>query len=452
MNERPLSIALVSREYPPFFGGGIGTYARWIVPALAAAGVRIHVVTEAHDRSNPRIELTGMVTVHRVPLALGRGGWTSAAARFSINAGRKVAELSRRGEIDAAEFAECEGAAAALLLMRGSGPRVPTVVHLHTPSEMLHELRSLAARALDASLGAYIQGERLALRLADQICAPSRFIADWARQHYGLAETPVVIPYAIGPAPEAPPQTSDSRVLYVGRIEPRKGVESLIHAWKQVVSHRTDARLRLAGADTSGAPDGGSLKAYLLSLLSETERPTVQFTGRLRPDELADEYAAAAVCVVPSLWENFPNTCIEALTSARPVVVSDNGGMAEMIEGTDAGTVFAAGDPDSLARALSEMLDESPQRRAARGRAGRERILSMCDPDRVAAQRIELYRRTMRRCHEASHSADGSSALLAEWRRCEGLLQGRTDSMAMPPLGGGIARWITPAQPSEVPA
>lgn len=450
MNERPLAIALVSREYPPFYGGGIGTYARWIVPALTAAGVRVHVVTEAHDQSNPRTELSGNVTIHRVPLAIGRGGWTSAAARFSINAGRKVVELSRRGEIDAAEFAECEAAAAALLLVRSAGPRVPTLIHLHTPSELLFELRSLSARTLDQSLGAYLQGERLALRLADQIGAPSRFIARWAREHYALAETPVVIPYALGPTPIAPPPTSEPRVLYVGRIEPRKGVESLIHAWKQVVHRHPAARLRLAGADTAGAPDGGSLRAYLLSLLSDAERKTVQFAGRLRPEDLANEYAGAAVCVVPSLWENFPNTCIEALTSARPVVVSDNGGMAEMIEGTDAGTVFTAGDPDSLARSLSAMLDETPERRAARGRAGRERILAMCDPKAVAAQRIELYHRTIRTSRARGSSAVNSSAMLAEWKRCEDLLQGRTDTMRMPQLGGAISRWLEPHRTAEV--
>ena len=108
--------------------------------------------------------------------------------------------------------------------------------------------------------------------------------------------------------------------------------------------------LLLAGADTSGAPDGGSLQSYLVSLLTPAERGSVRFLGRLRPEALGEEYAGAAVCVVPSLWENYPNTCIEAMLHARPVVVSDNGGMAEMIGETEAGLVCRAWDPVTLER------------------------------------------------------------------------------------------------------
>lgn len=442
MRVNDLGIALVSREYPPFFGGGIGTYARWVVPALASAGVRVHVVTEAHDATHPRVELEGMVTVHRVPVSTGRGGWTSAAARFSINAGRVVANLTRRGAIDVAEFAECEAAGAATLLMRGAGRAIPTVVHLHTPSELLYELRSLSVRRLDASLGAYFEGERLAIRLADVVCAPSHFIARWAESHYSLSDTPTVIPYALGPVDAPPPPARQPVVLYAGRIEPRKGVESLILAWKHVIARHPGARLRLAGADTAGAPDGGSLKAYLLSLLDDTQRRTVQFLGRLRPEELAAEYAGASVCVVPSLWENFPNTCIEALTNARPVVVSDNGGMSEMFEGTDAGLVFRAGEPLALADALAGLLSEPAERLADRGRAGRARVLSVCDPARVARLRVEMYMRAIERAATTGGQEGRTAGVLSEWKRCEDLLRGRTDTLSMPVIDGPIARWI----------
>lgn len=437
-----LRIALVSREYPPFFGGGIGTYARWIVPALADAGVRVHVITEAHDQTHPRVEFHGPVTVHRLTMPMGRGGWTSAAARFSIHAGRAVAQLASRGEIDVAEFAECEGAAAALLLMRSILPRgVPaTVVHLHTPSEVLFELRSLSTKPLDASLGAYFEMERLAIRLADRVCAPSRFIADWAADHYLLPRAPAVIPYALAPAPSAAAPSERKDVLYVGRIEPRKGVEPLILAWKSVLAAHSDARLLLAGADTSGAPDGGSLQSYLLSLLTPAERASVRFLGRLRPEALGEEYAGAAVCVVPSLWENYPNTCIEAMLHARPVVVSDNGGMAEMIGDTDAGLVCRAGDPVTLAAAIGRLLAEPVAERGRRGSIGRERILRLCDPARIAAARVEMYRHTIEEARRASSRA--TDGVLSEWRRCESLLGGDLTGLAMPTFEGDVARWI----------
>lgn len=440
---RPLSLVLVSREYPPFFGGGIGTYARWIVPALADAGVRVHVITETADRTHPRIETNGRVTTHRVPLAIGRGGWTGAAIRFSIHAGRRVTELAHRGEADVVEFAECEAAGAALLALRHarSTPRVPTLVHLHTPSEQLFKLRSLAATEADPSLATYFVAERLAMRWADRIGAPSRFIAEWAQAHYGFDETPAVIPYAIAPLPELSPPPREPNVLFIGRIEPRKGVEPLILAWKRVLAQHPSAVLRLAGADSAGAPDGGSLRAYLNTLLEDHERNSVRFLGRLNAESLRDEYRAAALCVIPSLWENFPNTCIESMSHGRAVLVSDHGGMTEMIGDTNAGERFATGDVDDLAHKLSSMLSEGVKRLTERGAVARERIASLCDPRRVAEQRVGLFHDTIERAR-ARRTAGPAAATLEHWRQAERALAGDVADLDLPDPKPTIARWV----------
>lgn len=445
----PLRIAIVSREYPPFYGGGIGSYARWIVPALTAAGVRVHVITEAHDRVCARVEVDGLVTVHRVPLAIGRGGWTSAAARFSINAGRCAARLWRTGKIDLVEFAECEAAGGAMLLTRHGAGRPPTVVQLHTPSEQLFVLRSLTARALDASLETYFLAERLALRLADGVLAPSRFIADWAEEHYGLPVAPSVIPYATGPLPAAPPPAAGEglTVLYIGRIEPRKGVESLFRAWGKVARAHPDATLVLAGADTSGAPDGGSMRAYLTEVLDPGARDRVRFLGRLEPGVLQGEYARADLCVIPSLWENFPNTCIESMSNARAVLVGDAGGMREMIGASGAGETFRAGDADDLAARLGSMLAEGRGGLADRGRAARARIETMCDPARIAALRIVHARGVIGQRAQTLGKGPGGAAgqqsgVLGEWRRLERVAMGDISGFPLPRLDDGVREWV----------
>lgn len=440
-----LSIAIVSREYPPFFGGGIGSYARWIVPALADAGVRVHVITEAHDSLCPRVELEGPVTVHRVPIAIGRGGWTNAAMRFAINAGKTAARLARTGRIDLVEFAECEGAGAALLLLRRAQCHVPTIVQLHTPSEQLFMLRSLSSQRIDDALKAYILTERLAMRLADGILAPSHFIADWAEKHYRFQTPPTVIPYATGPLPPVPPPPSDKdpshakTVLYSGRIEPRKGVESLIHAWIQL-AERHNATLVLAGADTSGAPDGGSMRAYLGEMLPEAIRSRVRFLGRLSPALLREEIARADLCIIPSLWENFPNTCIEAMSAAKPVLVGNAGGMREMIGDTIAGETFIAGDTADLARALDEMLSEQKSQLAARGQAARARIEHMCNPERIARARIQHAQALVRSARNPS--ATRPQGALAEWRAIERSLSGHHTPIGLPTLDPVIAPWV----------
>lgn len=448
MSPRLPRVAIVSREYPPFFGGGIGTYVRYIVPALAQAGVRVHVVTQAYDRLRPRVEVDGLVTVHRVPVGLGKGGWTNAALRFSMSAGRIVSALHRSGQIDVAEYAECEGAALMPLLFQRH--HLPTIVQLHTPSEQLFVLRSLSSPDLNTSLKVYFETERMAMRLADEILAPSQFIASWAHDHYQLAQMPRVIPYATGPLPPPPapaPDTTPPTVFYAGRIEPRKGVESLILAFNRVAREHPTVQLRIAGADTSGAPGGGSMRAYLQTLIEPHASSRVHFLGRLNHGAMRDEFARSLICIIPSLWENFPNTCIESMSNARAVLVSDQGGMNEMVGQTDAGCSFTAGNSDDLARVLREMLDESRDRLVERGRIARDRIQQLCDPERVAAQRIEHYLNTIQNSIDRPVPRD-RQAMLASWSHLESICLGLDPDIGLPEVSEGVRRWVDRAEVS----
>jgi glycosyltransferase involved in cell wall biosynthesis len=438
----PLSVAIVSREYPPFYGGGIGTYARWIVPALAAAGVRVHVITQAYDRTCPRLMTEGLVTTHRIQVGMGHGGWPNAAVRFSIRAARLIASLTRQGRIDVAEFAECEAAGIASLLFNSARP--PTIVQLHTPSELLFELRSHTNQRLDVPHRFYFELERMAMNLADEILAPSHFIADWARAQYDFKRPPAVIPYATGHLPAPPPAADDEGgrvVLYAGRIEPRKGVEPLILSMNRVMRDDESVRLRLAGADTSGSVEGGSMRAYLQTLLGAHASDRVEFLGRLNAAHLHEEYARASICVIPSLWENFPNTCIESMSHARAVIVSDNGGMREMVGDTDAGLIFKAGDPDDLCRALSKMLSESRERLDQRGTLARKRIEAMCHPNTIAQKRVQHYQEVIDR-YRSSSPAQNTSCTLSEWRGIEESLSGDLRSFNTPTIPQALRHWV----------
>jgi glycosyltransferase involved in cell wall biosynthesis len=405
-------VALVSREYPPFFGGGIGTYARHIAPALAQAGVSVHVITESHDASCGRVETDGRVTVHRIPFVQAGPGWGTAAARFSCEAARTVMRLWRRGAISVAEFAECEAAGVAMTAMgRVTRERPATVVHLHTPTEVLAGLGSVSTGPSRAVFAAYMASERLSVAHADLVTAPSRFIAEWVARWYRLAVMPTVIPYAVPTAVSDTAPIRGRRVLYMGRIEPRKGVEPLIRAWTRVARACPSVELRLAGADTGSPIFGGSVRAYLESIIPPDVRTSVRFLGRLDRSRLDREIAEAALCVVPSLWENYPNTCIEAMQRGRPVVVSSEGGMREMVGATEAGLVFPTGDHDACAQAILTLVREHDDELEHRGRVGRERILAECDPRQVAAARIDAYTRALRR-----PSGSDASERLAAWR------------------------------------
>lgn len=446
MSEKSLSVALVSREYPPFYGGGIGTYAREIVPALRDAGVRVHVVTQAYDNECPRLEVDGLVTVHRVPLSIGRGGWSTAALRFSIDAGRVVSRLWRAGKIDVAEFAECEAGATALLTQPISR-RPPTVVQFHTPSDVLFELRSAPSQRFDASVDAYFNLERFTVDAADALLAPSQFIANFAESRYLPSDQVAVIPYATAAlpsvAPARPQQGSPLTVLYAGRIEPRKGVESLAVAWRTVHDAVPKARLLLAGADTAGAPDSGSMRAFLEEVIGADAMESVSFLGRLSPKALSERYEQADVCVIPSLWENFPNTCIESMGAGRAVLVGDSGGMKEMLGESEGGSVFRSGDPSDLARALTGLLREGRDALAKRGSRSRARIAYMCDPSRIARLRVDHFARVAEQYEKRVSGAAPLRDAVSAWRDFERIASGGVSSIGLPPLTDMVTRWVS---------
>lgn len=432
------AIALVSREYPPFYGGGIGTYAAAVVPALAAAGATVHVITAASP-GRPAIEAAGRVTVHRVPMG---DGSPVGVLRGSIAAARVLARLWRRREIDLAEFADYEAAALATTLLRAGfldgaqSASLPVVVHLHTPTQALAALQSDTDPAQQRRATFLAALEKAAIDHADAIGAPSRFIADWAAATFHLDRAPEVIPYALSPGLAAPtPAAPESRrILYTGRLERRKGVRTLAAAWARVAPAAPGWTLRLVGADTGTGPAGTSMAAELRTLLGPALASTV-FTGNLPPEAVAQERLDAEVCVIPSLWENFPNTCIEAMAAARPVIVSDAGGMREMLSHpspgganpADAGMVFRAGDVESLAHSLRTLTDLSPRARHDMGQTARERILACCDPAAVAARRLAWYRRVI----DAPRAPARPSAAADLWRA---LNAGGTDAPPPPPM------------------
>ena len=374
-----MNLALVSREFPPFHGGGIGTYAANVSRALADAGAGVHVITESAP-SHPRLELDRGVTIHRLTTPHDDAPWPVRLSAFSIAAARRILELAHSGAIDAAEFAECEGAGAALALL---DRRVPTIVHLHTPTEALVALDSLPSGPMRS---ATIAAERLAIAHAGAILAPSRFIASWAHRWFDLTDAPAVIHY---PLPDQSPSraaVAGSRtVLYAGRLEARKGVEPLAHAWRILAPSAPGWTLRLIGADTSTAPASRSMHAHLESILAPV-RSTVAFTGSLDPASLARERHHAAIAVVPSLWENFPNVCMEAMDAGLPIIASDNGGMREMLT-NDCARLHRAGDPHDLARSLLHLIHTTDDHRVSMGAAAHARIRAICDPARIARAR-----------------------------------------------------------------
>lgn len=435
-----MKIALVSREYPPYYGGGVGTYTAALARALADEQHTVHVLTESADGAGATT-ISGRVRIHRLEVPLRASHWIRNMTGFSIEAARRLDELHRAGDIDVAEFPDTEGPAAALAAARAMGAtRTPLTVTLHTSSEWMTAMGSMSAITPSSAVALFLL-ERAGVAGADTLAAPSEYHADAMRAMLDLPEQPAVIhnPLPFVPSDIEPP--TGRRALCVGRIEPQKGVESLILAWREVARAVPGAELVLIGRDTRATPRAASMRDRLSALLPADLLATVNMPGPVDPLTLQRMYASAAIVVIPSLRESFSYACAEAMACGRPVVAAEDGPMAELMGDVGCGTLFRTGDPASMAAALISALGESDARHAERGDAGRRRIVSVCDPKLIVKRRIDLYQSTIDRARRCPTSEERAKRL-EFWRRARGVGSHGMGAFPAPNLPPALARWV----------
>jgi glycosyltransferase involved in cell wall biosynthesis len=223
--------------------------------------------------------------------------------------------------------------------------RVPTVYHLHESSPFTTRSVSLLGRTADRFI----------------------VVSDFMRAHWvshGLDPSKVtVVPNAIN-HDEYPTGGSSERararaslglpsdayvVLYYGRIVPEKGVETLLDAWKHVRQQVANAHLVIMGGPAEDADEAS--KNYFSNLKAQCPEDCTWLS--MRPDVLEALYAADVV-VVPSVWdEPFGRVIIEAMSTGRPVVASEVGGIPEILSGPFSRFLFPRGDSEALSERLA---------------------------------------------------------------------------------------------------
>jgi glycosyltransferase involved in cell wall biosynthesis len=158
------------------------------------------------------------------------------------------------------------------------------------------------------------------------------------------------------------------RVLYVGLLTPRKGVIDLIQASKMLQEEGIRHELRLLG----GVPDEGPAAAEPVYAAAEGHATLL---GTRRPEEMPQAYVEADVFCLPSWWEAMPLSILEAMESGLPVVASDVGDVARVVEDGRNGYVVPSKAPEKLAEALRPLLIDAELRQEM-GRASKARVQS----------------------------------------------------------------------------
>ncbi|OYV45322.1 MAG: hypothetical protein B7X10_05925, partial [Burkholderiales bacterium 21-58-4] len=181
-------------------------------------------------------------------------------------------------------------------------------------------------------------------------------------------------------------------VLFVGRLEYRKGIDVLLEAIPLVLERNDKVRFRILGDDT--LPKSGGSQSYKEEFLAADKgkrwQSHVKFEGRVDNDVLRDAYRACDIFVAPSRFESFGLVFLEAMREGKPVIGCLAGGMPEVVAKDENGLLVPPGDASTLAEAILQ-LAESKKLRAAMGKAGRMRFIEKFTSKAMAQSSLGLY-------------------------------------------------------------
>jgi phosphatidylinositol alpha-mannosyltransferase len=216
--------------------------------------------------------------------------------------------------------------------------------------------------------------DRIDQRIA--VSEPARdSVARYFPGHYDLIPNGVLVPE------RAKPGGREEQIVFVGRQEPRKGLQVLLRAWPEI-RRRTNARLRVVGADP--------LAVRLLFARLRVSEEGVDVLGFLSQDALTAELLSAKALVAPSLGgESFGMVLTRAFACATPVVASDIPGYRGVME-PEAGRLVPPSDPKALADAVVELLADEASREDL-GRAARAIAVERYSWETIAQRLAEIY-------------------------------------------------------------
>ena len=175
---------------------------------------------------------------------------------------------------------------------------------------------------------------------------------------------------------------SQKIVLYLGRIHKMKGLDILVKAFTGLYQKRQDVKLVIAG------PDDGYLSSLKKMVAELKIGDGVVFTGPLYGQEKLQAYTDADVCVLPSSYEIFGITILEAWACGKPVIVTDRCGLANAVK-EGAGLVVPY-DREELAKALLNIIDNESLRTGF-GRQGRKLVEEKYNWSKITVQLENIY-------------------------------------------------------------
>jgi glycogen synthase len=398
---RRLHVVIFTREYPPGPLNGIGRLIHALAPRLADRGHVVRVMTTGHDHDT--VDLEDGVWVHRVVARHHQvpagGAFPPDMWNYCASLRDEVERISADRPVDLVHVPNWDAEGLAVILDR----RLPVLLELHTPVATVSETNPMLFPASSKRVQQVVEMERMCYEMAGNILASSPAIVQEIEARYNVRLSPEevhVVPHGLppvtGPTASRRPGGDVVNLLFVGRLERRKGIDTLLEALVPVLREVPQLVATIVGDHTLLGAGGTTYRAAFEAGAGRELGDRVRFVGRVGDDELAEYYAGCDFLVVPSRYESFGLVLLEGMMMAKPVIAGDAGGMRFIVEDGGNGFRFTPGDAGSLAAAISR-LATSAELRERFGRRSREIYEERYTAERMAEGTLAVYREVLSR-------------------------------------------------------
>lgn len=394
---RPLRIGLLTPAWPgTATANGIASATAHLAQGLEAIGHEVTILTGMIDGAHrhPRV-----VQLAPLPFSLPE----RLAGRFFSDMGLRGVNI--RKLILGVQQAISDHGIEVLLMEESYGwagavravVAIPVVATLHGPQWLHRVTPTRPRRGPDARRERW---EQAGLQRVSAIISPSRDVLDRTRAEWGLPDVPTTV---IGNAVALPTldrpaaQSTDPRLLFIGRFDRIKGADILLDAFARVAATHPAARLTFVGPDSGILqPDGSRLHlSQALARLPAATRDRIEVLGHRTRDEISELRRHHPITLIASRYETFGVALIEALAAGSAVVATRAGGCAEILRDGETGLLVPSEDAAAMAEACLRLLAD-PALALRLGQSARADVEVRFTPEVIAREVASFLARVCR--------------------------------------------------------
>jgi glycosyltransferase involved in cell wall biosynthesis len=386
---------LLTTEYPPFFGGGIGTYSATTAKMMTQHGHDVSVFVNDATIANIKIEKQNdlLRVVRFNPSRTKSSNFLGHVTNLSYEFAHIIKYfVEREGKPDMIESQEYLGIAYYLLqykyLLYDWCKDLRIIITMHSPSSLYMEYNHIPVYRYPNYW--ICEMERFCLQAANLLISPSYYMLDELTKRFSLNNQHITIipnPFSAKEflGKNTPSPVHHGQIVFYGKLTVQKGAIHLLNYFKKLWDEGFQRPLYLLGGQdivyhVEGKNMGDFIKKKYKKYISQG---LLRLEGKITPSEIPDRLSKAEVVIIPSANDNLPYTVFEMMALGKILLISRQGGQSEVIEDNEDGFIFDHDKPESFSGQLEKILGLSKEERRSISEKAVNKVATAYNPDSI---------------------------------------------------------------------